>query len=86
MEVQATATNDGIVLRIPDTESEPPSAELLRVDPEELESIVTEEVGSSALFAARFREMRGPRACCCPGEIRSRVRRCGSSGCARHNC
>ena len=29
MEVQATATNDGMVLRIPDTESEPPSAELL---------------------------------------------------------
>ena len=56
MEVQATATNDGIVLRIPDTETNPPSADLLLVDPEELEAIVTEEVGSSALFAARFRE------------------------------
>ena len=56
MEVQATATNDGIVLRIPDTESNPPSAELLVVEPDELEAIVTEEVGGSALFAARFRE------------------------------
>jgi ATP-dependent Lhr-like helicase len=56
MEVQATATNDGMVLRIPDTESEPPSAELIICDPETLESIVTDEVGSSALFAARFRE------------------------------
>jgi ATP-dependent Lhr-like helicase len=56
MEVQATATNDGIVLRIPDTESDPPSADLLVCDPEELESVVTAEVGSSALFAARFRE------------------------------
>ncbi|GAA3642363.1 ATP-dependent helicase [Microlunatus ginsengisoli] len=56
MEVQATATNDGIVLRIPDTETHPPSAELLVVDPDELEAIVTEEVGASALFAARFRE------------------------------
>jgi ATP-dependent Lhr-like helicase len=56
MEVQATATNDGIVLRIPDTESNPPSAELLIVEPDELEAIVTEEVGGSALFAARFRE------------------------------
>jgi ATP-dependent Lhr-like helicase len=55
-EVQATATNDGMVLRIPDTESEPPSADLIICDPETLESIVTEEVGSSALFAARFRE------------------------------
>jgi ATP-dependent Lhr-like helicase len=56
MEVQATATNDGMVLRIPDTESEPPSAELLISDPELIESIITNEVGSSALFAARFRE------------------------------
>jgi ATP-dependent Lhr-like helicase len=56
MEVQATATNDGMVLRVPDTESQPPSAELLISDPELLESVITDEVGSSALFAARFRE------------------------------
>jgi ATP-dependent helicase Lhr and Lhr-like helicase len=56
MEVQATATNDGMVLRIPDTESQPPSAELLVCDPEIIESVVSNEVGSSALFAARFRE------------------------------
>lgn len=56
MEVQATATNDGIVLRVPDTESEPPGADLVIVDPEQLEAVVTDEVGGSALFAARFRE------------------------------
>nr|WP_239580145.1 ATP-dependent helicase [Microlunatus panaciterrae] len=56
MEVQATATNDGIVLRIPDTETDPPSADLILCDPETLESVVTDEVGSSALFASRFRE------------------------------
>ena len=56
MEVQATATNDGMVLRVPDTESDPPSAELVICDPEMLESVVTDEVGGSALFAARFRE------------------------------
>ena len=56
MDVQATATNDGMVLRIPDTESEPPSAELIVCDPELIESVVSDEVGSSALFAARFRE------------------------------
>jgi ATP-dependent Lhr-like helicase len=56
MEVQATATNDGMVLRIPDTESEPPSAELIVCDPELIESIISDEVGASALFAARFRE------------------------------
>ncbi len=56
MEVQASATNDGIVLRIPDTESEPPRADLVVCDPDELEAIVTDEVGGSALFASRFRE------------------------------
>jgi ATP-dependent Lhr-like helicase len=56
MDVQATATNDGMVLRIPDTESEPPSAELIVCDPELIESVISDEVGSSALFAARFRE------------------------------
>ncbi len=56
LEVQATATNDGIVLRVPDTESEPPSADLLSSIPRPIESVVTDEVGGSALFAARFRE------------------------------
>src|SRR5215218_10378392 len=56
MEIQATATNDGIVLRIPDTESEPPTAELIMCDPDLLDAVITDEVGGSALFAARFRE------------------------------
>jgi ATP-dependent Lhr-like helicase len=56
MEVQATATNDGIVLRIPDTESDPPNAELIVCDSELIDSVVTDEVAGSALFAARFRE------------------------------
>jgi len=50
------AADDGIVLRVPLMEDEPPGAELFLFEPEELERIVTEEVGGSALFAARFRE------------------------------
>jgi len=56
IEVQATATNDGMVLRVPDTESAPPGADLIVLDPETIESVVTDEVGGSALFASRFRE------------------------------
>ncbi|MHC5797760.1 ATP-dependent helicase [Lacisediminihabitans sp. FW035] len=52
----AMASDDGVILRIPDTESEPPGAELFVFDPAELREIVTEEVGGSALFASRFRE------------------------------
>ncbi|WP_144790969.1 ATP-dependent helicase [Kocuria palustris] len=52
----AQASDDGIVLRIPASDDQPPGAELFLFDPEELEQIVTERVGSSALFASRFRE------------------------------
>ncbi len=52
----AMAADDGIVLRVPMMEDEPPGAELFLFDPEELEHIVTAEVGGSALFASRFRE------------------------------
>ncbi|WP_296601904.1 ATP-dependent helicase [Nocardioides sp.] len=53
---QAVASDDGIVIRIPDTEAEPPSGEVIVFDADEIEGIVTTEVGGSALFASRFRE------------------------------
>ncbi|MGK9146144.1 ATP-dependent helicase [Plantibacter flavus] len=52
----AVASDDGIIVRLPDTESEPPGAELFVFEPEELDALVTQEVGGSALFASRFRE------------------------------
>ncbi|MFM9033018.1 MAG: DEAD/DEAH box helicase [Mycobacterium sp.] len=51
-----TAGDDGIVVRLPDTGEAPPGAELFVFDPDEVEPLVTAEVGGSALFAARFRE------------------------------
>ena len=56
VEGSAVASDDGIIVRIPDAESEPPVAELFVFDPDELEQLVTQEVGGSALFASRFRE------------------------------
>jgi ATP-dependent helicase Lhr and Lhr-like helicase len=58
VDVQAIHSDDGIVLRIPDTLSDPPS-DVAIFDAEEIEQIVTEELGGSALFAARFRECAG---------------------------
>jgi ATP-dependent Lhr-like helicase len=49
-------SDDGIVLRLPDTTGEPPEADLAVLDPDDVEREVTTEVGSSALFASRFRE------------------------------
>ena len=56
-----TASDDGIVVRLPDTglspgEDRPPGAELFVFDADEIDPIVTAEVGGSALFASRFRE------------------------------
>ncbi len=56
LEVSSLHSDDGIVLRLPDTDAEAPSAEIAVFEPEEIESLVTAEVGSSALFASRFRE------------------------------
>jgi len=52
----AVASDDGIIVRIPDSDQEPPGADLFVFEPDELQQIVTEEVGGSALFASRFRE------------------------------
>ncbi|MCL6423811.1 ATP-dependent helicase [Brachybacterium sp. JHP9] len=52
---QVMAADDGIVLRIPHGE-EPPGADLFLFTPEEIEEEVRRLVGSSALFASRFRE------------------------------
>jgi ATP-dependent Lhr-like helicase len=56
MDAQAMAADDGIVLRIPETDQDPPGAELIAFEPDEIEQLVTTEVGGSALFASRFRE------------------------------
>ncbi|MDT4990421.1 MAG: ATP-dependent helicase Lhr and Lhr-like helicase [Actinoplanes sp.] len=53
---QVMPSDDGIVVRLPDTAEEPPGAELVAFDPAEIAQIVEESVGTSALFASRFRE------------------------------
>ncbi|MFC4139551.1 MULTISPECIES: ATP-dependent helicase [unclassified Microbacterium] len=56
VEGSAVASDDGIIVRVPDADAEPPGADLFVFDADELEQIVTAEVGGSALFASRFRE------------------------------
>ena len=50
------ASDDGIVARIPETTGRVPGAELFLFEPERLRRLITEAVGGTALFAARFRE------------------------------
>ncbi len=61
VEVQALAADDGVVLRLPDTDREGGDdlaelAELICLDPGDVTDVVTAQLGGSALFAARFRE------------------------------
>jgi len=55
LEVQSIWSDDGIAFHLPDADS-PPAADLLMLDPDELEDLVLAEVGQTALFGARFRE------------------------------
>ena len=58
IEPQVMHSDDGIVIRLPDTldETTVSIADLLAIDPEEIDAIVQREVGGSSLFAGRFRE------------------------------
>lgn len=59
---QVASSDDGIVLRLADALDDDTGAEVLPsgedvvLDPEEVQRIVTDEIGGSALFASRFRE------------------------------
>ncbi|TDB98984.1 ATP-dependent helicase [Actinomadura sp. 7K534] len=55
VDAQAMHADDGIVIRIPDMD-EPPGLDLAVFDADDIERIVVDELGGSALFAARFRE------------------------------
>ncbi len=56
LDVTSMHSDDGIVLRLPDTDADPVGSDVVLFEPDEIEAIVTAEVGGSALFAARFRE------------------------------
>ena len=55
LEVQSIWSDDGIALHLPDADAPPPIDDIL-ISPEDIEEIVVQEVGQSALFGARFRE------------------------------
>jgi ATP-dependent Lhr-like helicase len=55
LEADAIWSDDGIAIHLPDAD-QPPSAELIMIEPEELEDLVVGELGSSALYGGRFRE------------------------------
>jgi ATP-dependent Lhr-like helicase len=55
MDVEVMWGDEGFVIRFPETET-PPDPALLIPDVEEVEALVVRQLGSTSLFAARFRE------------------------------
>jgi ATP-dependent Lhr-like helicase len=55
LEVQSIWSDDGIALHLPDADTPPPTDDVV-ISPDEVEELVVQEVGQSALFGARFRE------------------------------
>ncbi len=55
VDVETMWTDDGFVVRFPETD-EPPDTRLLLPDADEVESLVLGQLGATALFAAKFRE------------------------------
>jgi ATP-dependent Lhr-like helicase len=58
LESDAIWSDDGIIVHLPDAD-DPPGADLVLIDPDELEDLIVGELGGSALFGARFRENAG---------------------------
>jgi len=61
IDCDAIWSDDGIIMHLPDLDADeaealPSAAELLLLEPEEVEQAVVAELGGSALFGARFRE------------------------------
>jgi len=55
LDANAIWSDDGIAIHLPDADAAPPS-DLVMIEPGEIEELVVNEVGDSALFGARFRE------------------------------
>jgi ATP-dependent helicase Lhr and Lhr-like helicase len=55
LEAQSIWSDDGIALHIPEADTVPAIADLM-ISAEEIEELVVQEVGQTALFGARFRE------------------------------
>ncbi len=58
LDVETMWSDDGFVVRVPDMD-EPPASDLFVPSPDEVESLVLQQLGASALFAAKFREVAG---------------------------
>jgi ATP-dependent Lhr-like helicase len=58
LDAEVMWSDDGFVVRVPEGD-QPPDTSLFVPDPDEVEGLVVRQLGSTAMFAARFREAAG---------------------------
>ncbi len=58
LHVETMWSDDGFVVRFPETEA-PPEPALMLPDPDEAEALVLRQLGSTSMFASKFREAAG---------------------------
>ncbi|MYR06181.1 ATP-dependent helicase [Gordonia sp. SID5947] len=56
IEGATTASDDGIIVRLPDTDDDPPGTGVFVIEPDDIEQLVTDALADSSMFASRFRE------------------------------
>ncbi|HJQ38400.1 MAG TPA: DEAD/DEAH box helicase [Thermoanaerobaculia bacterium] len=55
IDIETMWADDGFIVRFPETD-QPPAAELMLPDPDEVEQLILRQLGASSMFAAKFRE------------------------------
>ena len=79
LESDAIWSDDGIIVHLPDAD-EPPRADLVLVEPDELEDLVVRELVSARRCSAPASARTPPARCCSRAPTPASARRCGSSG------
>jgi ATP-dependent helicase Lhr and Lhr-like helicase len=55
IDVETMWSDDGFIVRFPETDR-PPASDLVLPDPDEVEALILRQLGASSMFAAKFRE------------------------------
>ena len=79
IEVEAMWADDGIAIRLPDSDT-PPPVDLIAIEPGDLDDLLLERVSQSPLCSRPASARTPPARCCSRAAARAGARRSGSSG------
>ncbi len=86
VDAQVMPSDDGIVVRLPDIADEPPGADLVAFDPDEIAAASWRSRSAPRRCSPPGSGSAPPGRCCCRAATRAAASRCGSSGSAPRSC